>query len=115
MEYHEGGERRWLDISICHPAAGNASQVTAAAKRNAEAARRGEREKHARYPGAALIPFVVEAGGRLGSEGRSWLKDQARQLPEDTRHAELMRAYKMISCALQMHVARQLRSAAGLR
>ena len=82
---------------------------------NGEAARRGEREKHARYPGSRLVPFVVETGGRLGGEARLWLRNQVRQLPEDQQTSELARAYRLVSCAVQGQIARQLRRSAGLR
>ena len=114
VEYSEDDGRVWLDISVRHSAAGNNSELSTAARRDGEAARRGEREKHTRYPGDRLVPFVVECGGRLGGEARQWLRDQVRQLPEDTQSKELARAYKVVSCAVQGQIARQLRKAAGL-
>ena len=53
-------------------------------------------------------------GGRLGGEARQWLRSHVAQLPEDVRQQELARAYKVVSCALQGQLARQLRKAAGL-
>ena len=114
LEYQAEDGRIWLDISVRHPAAGSTSELAAAARRDGEAARRGEREKHARYPGDRLVPFVLECGGRLGGEARQWLRSHVAQLPEDTRQQELTRAHKVVSCALQGQVARQLRKAAGL-
>ena len=115
VEYQADDGRMWLDISVRHPAAGSTSEVTAAAKRDGEAARRGEREKHTRYPGDRLVPLVVESGGRLGGEARQWLRALVAQLPEDKKQQELARAHKVVSCALQGQVARQLRRAAGLQ
>ena len=115
VEYQADDGRMWLDISVRHPAAGSTSEVTAAAKRDGEAARRGEREKHTRYPGDRLVPFVVKSGGRLGGEARQWLRALVAQLPEDKKQQELARAHKVVSCALQGQVARQLRRAAGLQ
>ena len=106
---------RWVDGSIRHPAAGTAAHVQLAARRDGEASRRGERDKHARYPGDRLVPFVVEVGGRVGAEARHWLRNLTRELPADQQAAELTRAYKAVSCALQSEVARQLRTSAGLR
>ena len=114
LEYQAEDGRLWLDISVRHPAAGNTSEVATAARRDGEAARRGEREKHTRYPGDRLVPFVLECGGRLGGEARQWLRSHVVALPEDTQQQELARAYKVVSCALQGQVARQLRRAAGL-
>ena len=115
IEYSEPDGRQWLDITVRHPAAGCAAALSAAARKDGEAARRGEREKHARYPGDRLVPFSIECGGRLGGEARSWLRAQARALPDDIQLSELLRAYRIISCAVQGQVARQLRKAAGLK
>ena len=115
IEYQDADGRRWLDISVRHPAAGNGDEVRLAARRDGEASRRGERDKHRRYPGERLTPFVIEVGGRLGAEARTWLGSQLRDLPEDSQHRERLRAYKLISCTLQTQVARQLRAAAGLK
>ena len=71
IEYHEGAGRHWVDVSVRHPAAEQV--VSRAARRPGEAARTGEREKHARYPGDRLTPFVIETPGRLGGEARQWL------------------------------------------
>ena len=115
LEYPDDDGRKWIDVSIRHPAAGTFSEVATASRRAGEAARRGEREKHARYPGERLVPFVVECGGRLGGEARLWLRDQVQNLPEDMQIKELARAHRLISCALQGQIARQLRKAAGLK
>ena len=115
IEYTEGSSRRWIDVSVRHPAAGSASVVAVAAKRPGEASRRGEREKHARYPGEQLTAFIVESGGRLGGQACQWLRQQVQQLPADIRVAELSRAYKVISCSVQASVARQMRAARGLK
>jgi hypothetical protein len=114
LEYQEADGRTWIDVSIRHPMAGTDGEVRAAARRDGEASRRGERQKHARYPGERLVPFVLETSGRMGAEARHWLKAQVRELPEDLQSKELGRAYKVLSCALQSQVARQLRQAAGL-
>ena len=115
VEYQADDGRIWLDIYARHPAAGSTSEVAAAERRDGEAASRGEREKHTRYPGDRLVPFVVECGGRLGGEARQWLRSHVAQLPEDRQQQELARAHKVVNCALQGQVARQLRRAAGLQ
>ena len=107
--------RHWLDTTVRHPAAGEPAVVQKAARKDGEATRRAEREKHERYPGQQLTPFAVETPGRLGAEARLWLLTQVRRLPADTQVRELARAYRVISCAVQASVARQLRRAAGLR
>ena len=60
--------RSRLDISIRHPAAGDAVHVYA--KTVVEAARRGGYDKHARYSGARFTPFVLETLGGVNGEAR---------------------------------------------
>ena len=115
IRYQDLDGRRWVDVSVRHPGAGNASEVSAAAGRDGEAARRGERAKHTRYPGDRLTAFVVESSGRVGGEARRGLLRHCCDLPEDLRTAERSRAYKVVSCCVQAQVARQLREAAGLK
>ena len=115
VEYTAASERRWIDVSVRHPAAGTEADATRAARKPGEAARRAERTKHERYPGEHLKAFIVELPGRLGGEAREWLKQQVRHLPPDNWTRELNRAYKVVSCSVQSWMARQLRSASGLR
>ena len=107
--------RRWIDVSVRIAMAGSTARVHAAAGRPGEAARRGEREKHCRYPSDQLTAFVVEHGGRLGGEARQWLRRHIEQLPDDVQTHEARRAYKVVSCAVQSQIARQLRAASGMR
>ena len=76
--------------------------------------RRAEREKHARYPTRQLVAFAVEGCGRLGGEARAWLKAGAHSQPGDLQVAELTRAHRIISAAVQGETSRALRAAAGL-
>ena len=115
IEYSDEQGTRWIDVTVRHPAAGGQPALRNAATRDGEASRRGEREKHTRYPGNNLIPFVVETPGRIGAEGRFWLLAQVRCLPDDMQSKELDRAYRLISCAIQSEVSKQLRRAAGLK
>ena len=115
LEYQDGGGRRWLDVSVRHPAAGTSAELRVAARWDGEASRRGERDKHKRFPGSQLTAFILEAGGRLGAEARLWLLQQIRQLPDDVQTRERARTYKVLSCGLQADIATQMRKAAGLR
>ena len=114
LEYTDDDGRRWIDVTVRHPAAGDAAAIRIAARRDGEATRRAERCKHDRYPGPRLTPFAVETPGRIGAEARLWLSRQVRALPEESQVAERARAYKVISCAVQSECALQLRRAAGL-
>jgi len=115
IEFTEQSERRWIDVSVRHPAAGTAADRARAARKPGEAARRGEKDKHERYPGPQLTAFVVELPGRLGGEARQFLKDQVQRLPADQWTYELSRAYRVISCTVQSYCARQLRAGSGIR
>ena len=115
VEYTDDDGRRWLDVTVRHPAAGDAAAVRLAAKKDGEATRRAERGKHESYPGQRLTPFAVETPGRIGAEARLWLLAQVRALPEETQGLELAHAYKVVSCAVQAECALQLRRAAGLQ
>jgi len=116
VEYADDTERKWLDVTTRHPAAGTAADAAAAARKAGAASRRAERAKHERYPGQQLTAFVVELPGRLGGEARQWLRQQVvRALPQDLWTAELNRAYKVVSCTVQSQLALQLRSASGLK
>ena len=61
------------------------------------------------------MPFAVETSGRLGAEARLWLLTQVRELPYDIRFKELLREYAVVSCAVQLEVAKQLRRAVNLK
>ena len=115
IEYSEDGGRRWIDVTVRQSAAGPDAATRAAAKKDGEATRRAEREKHVRYPGQQLTPFAVETPGRIGAEARFWLLAMVRELPADIQSSELSRAYRAISCAVQSEAAKQLRRAAGLK
>ena len=115
LEYADEDGRRWIDVTVRHPAAGDAAAVRSAARRDGEAGRKAERAKHDRYPGDRLTAFVVETPGRIGAEARSWLLAQARSLPEDEQARKLTCAYKIVSCAVQSQCAMQLRKAAGMQ
>ena len=116
IEYTDtDNSRRWIDVSVRHPAAGTDADRARAARKPGEAARRADRTKHETYPGEQLTAFAVELPGRLGAEAKAWLKQQVRRLPADTQTHELNRAYKAVRCSVQSWMARQLRAASGLK
>jgi len=115
LEFVGPSGRAYIDVTVSNPAAGDTPAVRAAARKDGEATRRAERQKHERYPGPLLTPFAVETPGRLGAEARFWLLTHVRQLPVERQTKELTRAYQVVSCAVQSTVASQLRKAAGLK
>ena len=109
------GGRQLIDVTVRQGASGNGAARQAAARRDGVPSRRAEREKHARYPTNQLVAFAVEGCGRLGGEARAWLRRGASGQPDDVQVAELTRAHRIISAAVQGETARALRAAAGLR
>ena len=107
--------RQLIDVTIRQGAAGNAAARLQASKKDGVPSRRAEREKHSRYPTNELVAFAVEGCGRLGGEARAWLKKGAYSQLGDLQVAELTRAHRVISAAVQGETARALRAAAGLR
>ena len=67
IEYPAEDGRVWLDVTVRHLAAGDAAALNAAARKDGEASRRGEREKHSRYTGGRLVHFAVETVASLPS------------------------------------------------
>ena len=63
-----------VDIAITEAATASARDLSQRARADGAAAAREEQEKHWRYPGPDLIPFAVEAGGRLGESAESFLR-----------------------------------------
>ena len=107
--------RKLIDVTVRQGAAGNAAARLEASKKDGVPSRRAEREKHARYPTNELVAFAVEGLGRLGGEARAWLKNGAYSQLGDVQVAELTRAHRIISAAVQGETARALRTASGLR
>ena len=107
--------RELIDVTVRQGAAGSAEHRRAASRRDGVPSRRAEQKKHARYPTRELVAFAVEGCGRLGGEARAWLKRGAYSQLGDLQVAELTRAHRVISAAVQGETARAQRAAAGLR
>ena len=105
-----GVEAARLDVAFADPVGGmlyiDVSDTSAAcgagtpegrnrATRNGAAAAAMEERKHRRYPGGGLVPFVLEAHGRLGLEAQSLLR---RWAADD---ADLCAARQALAATLQ--------------
>ena len=77
------------------------------------ATERREKQKHQRYPGAGLYPFVLDVQGRWGKEARALMMATVGNLPQDERTEAVKRCRRMVSVALQTRVAEQLLTAAS--
>ena len=77
-----------------------------------EAARAMEDTKRLRYPGADLVPFVVETLGRPGESAKSFLRAMAPADPEE-RSTVLGAVWQSISAIIQVANAEALLTAEG--
>ena len=112
----EEGNLGYVDVAYTNACTTGDPSVTLARARTAgKAASEREEQKRKRYPPelnphAELIPFVVEARGRLGSEVLSFLRQHAPE-EEPLRSAVLARATREISIITQRGLAALLLSA----
>ena len=66
-------------------------------------------------PALSLCPLPSKSVAVSAQRLERFLLNEVRLLPQDMQTRELQRAYRVVSCALQVEVARQLRKAAGLK
>ena len=104
------GQTVYVDVSV--PAASTTCPATARTRmaRDGAAAARMEDSKRLRYPGPTLVPFVVEALGRPGSDAVALLRSFAPTDPEE-RSKVLGCAWQSLSVLLQTENAELLMSA----
>jgi hypothetical protein len=101
------GKQLSIDVSIVDGADGRAPAKHAITRR--------EREKHRRYPGSDMIPFVLDCRGRWGKEALDFVTYMCKDLPEDERLLQVRKIRSLVSFALQKSVAEQIISAARPR
>ena len=104
-----------MDVAYTNACSFDAAATLRAARTPGKAASEREEHKRKRYPPehhphAALIPFVVEARGRLGAEVLPFLKQHA-PAEEPLRSAVLARALHDISIITQQGLAALLLAA----
>ena len=90
--------RRYIDLAII---AGSTHVNVAPDVRLA----RHEKYKHRRYPGPALIPFVVDVRGAWGAEALAWLKDIKPQLRVADKDAAIAALKYRLAAFIQSSVA----------
>ena len=91
-----------VDVSVvdsAHPTAPRTAPM---------ALQRREANKHRRYPGPGLVPFVVDARGRWGREACAWVQSVTASLPDDARQAAVRQCRIRIGRVLQLAIADQL-------
>jgi len=109
------GVQGYVDVAYTNACSSDAAATLRAARTPGKAASEREEHKRKRYPPehhphAALIPFVVEARGRLGAEVLPFLKQHA-PAEEPLRSAVLARALHDISIITQQGLAALLLAA----
>ena len=111
------GVQGYVDVAYTNAVSFDAATTLRAARTPGKAASEREEHKRKRYPPehhphAALIPFVVEARGRLGAEVLPFLKQHA-PAEEPRRSAVLARALHDISIITQQGLAALLLASRG--
>ena len=81
--------RQFVDVTVVDPLSAQGASMAARARADGVAARDRQREKHARYPGPALVAAAVEAGGRMGIEFEAFLRSHAPPADAPDRLAAL--------------------------
>ena len=109
------GTEGYVDVSFANACSTSAAATLRAARTAGKAASETEDRKRKRYPQAKhphaeLIPFVVEARGRLGAEVLPFLRQHA-PVAEPQRSAALARALREISIITQQGLANLLLAA----
>ena len=109
------GTEGHVDVSFANACTTSAAATLRAARTAGKAASETEDRKRKRYPQAKhphaeLIPFVVEARGRLGAEVLPFLRQHA-PVAEPQRSAALARALREISIITQQGLANLLLAA----
>jgi len=111
----EEGSLGYVDVSYVNACSTDPATTLARAQTAGKAASEREEQKRKRYPPeknphAELVPFVVEARGRLGAEVLPFLRQHAPADPA-LRTAVLARATREISIITQRGLAALLLSA----
>ena len=92
------GGRRYVDVAVV---AGDTHCTLAPSVRT----ERHERKKHRRYPGPALVPFVLDVRGAWGKEALAWVRNLQPQIRADDRRAATDKLKWQVAAALQSAVA----------
>ncbi|CAK0810188.1 unnamed protein product, partial [Prorocentrum cordatum] len=106
----QNAQRAYVDV--CVPAASSTCPelLRARAARDGAAAARAEDGKRLRYPGPDLVPFAIEALGRLGDDAVALLRACAPEDPVE-RSRVLGSAWQSLSALLQTRNAELLLAA----
>jgi hypothetical protein len=96
------GKEIAIDITVVDGADGKAPAKYAIPRR--------ERQKHRRYPGSELVPFVLDCRGKWGKEALDYVTFICKDLDQEERYAQVRKIRTLVSHALQKSVAEQILS-----
>ena len=91
----------YVDVAVVEAGSESAHALTRRAVHDGAAAAHEEDEKRKRYPGPDLVPFVVEAGGRLGEAAELLIRSVAPKDPVE-RSAAISAAKRALSNLVQL-------------
>ena len=91
----------YIDVAIVEAGVGSPHAQRLRSKNDGEAAAREEDDKRKRYPGPDLVPFVLEAGGRLGEAAEALIRSVAPKDPVE-RAVAIASAKRALSTLLQL-------------
>ena len=95
--------RTWVDVTLCAASAHQGVNVSQRLERQ-------ERDKHEKYQGGRLVPFVLDPRGGWGRQARHWFQHVLNQVPEDVRGEARKDALWSVARALQLAVGEQILS-----
>ena len=91
----------YVDVAVTEASTESSIASTRRSLQDGVAAAQEEEEKRIRYLGPDLIPFVVEAGGRLGEAAQQLVRSVAPRDPVD-RSVAIASAKRALSFLVQM-------------
>ena len=91
----------YVDVAVVEAGSESAHALTRRALQDGAAAAEEENDKRKRYPGPDLVPFVVEAGGRLGEAAELLIRSVAPKDPVE-RSAAISEAKRALSNLVQL-------------
>ena len=91
----------YIDVAIVEAGAGSPHARRLRSKHDGEAAAHEEDDKRKRDPGPDLVPFVLEAGGRLREAAETLIRSGAPKDPVE-RAAAVASAKRTLSSLLQL-------------
>ena len=104
------GRRAYVDVSVTDAATVDQERLRRRARHDGAAALSQEDVKRLRYPGADLVPFVLEALGRPGESAVALLRSVA-PLEKELRGPVVGAAWQTLSALLQEELAEALLTA----